>query len=676
MRVSAVAALVLLAALVPVPFASAAGALLEDAKGDVSMGAGFMGTEVPPVAATESAAHADLTSLAIVESEDALTFVVAVAGLKGDPVSSFYSVQFSWGSQDYALSQNFFKSALLGTEGRNGALFAVDDDEWNRVATLPPEVDVEKGTLTTVVPKVYVLDSEDRAPGRGDVLADVRVYAQSTAVPFGFFNLRYVDYMPDDESGAASFTLQMGDFSEGSLRLGSPERVRVSNGGSTTFVFLATLANVGEREGEFELSLDDLPQGWNASVQSPVKVPPQSERTVAILASVPFAHDHGGFDAFNLTVQGKTDPASKGRMRFGVLHTPIPQPAGHHSDLYLHAAPRTSNAINDVVTLVDPYGHPTLSTAPEHEGEAPAATINDYSGTPSWIIALNPALRMGLDFDLERTGTLVGTLENVHGDATLAATLVLATEDGDEVVLAEAEPVAVKGSPNAQVPFAFTLVPTPESDYVPHALGQNMYLVMAYEGGPETLVGDPTLPRLPVEPFKLTLPLNEYHDRLTGVADAAAVLDLVAEGAVEKAGRPATIVTYAFTLKNGGAAEDRFEIDLAGSDSRHGEVVPRGVLALAAGESRRVTVAVSIPPNAAAGEELEVLLFAHGVDDPSKTAIARTKTKVSLGSDAVDDESSVLIAARQAENGTPGPGLALLALAAALAALVASRRRR
>ena len=677
MRVLVVLTL-LLALLVPPPAHAAGGALLEDAAGDSQLAAEAAGLPLPGQAGAggDFAANADVLSLTVAETEDDFILTVALASLKGEPAASYQRVWFTWSNQDFVVTLGTFSSATLGARGQSSWLYAVDGDEWDAIAGLAITVDADKGTLSTSVPKVYVMDGKDRNPGRGDSLTGIRVDSRGFSVNMGLLQTTWVDAMPDDEGASATFTFQMGDYSTGTLRLSSPERVRVSNGGSTTFVFLAELANTAEAAQEFELALADLPEGWNASVQSPVKVPGKESRTVAILASVPFGHTHGGYDAFNLTVTGKTDPASGGRMRFGVLHTPIPQPAGHHADLYLHAAPRSSNPINDAFNHVEPYGRGYMNTVSERTAEeAPFASVNWYDGNPGWYVPLSPGLRMGLDFDVEKTGSLVGTFENMpQGDVEITAELWLFRPDGEDVLLAEAEPVTLTAEARAPLPFSLTLTPTEDADYVPHQPEQYLSLVIEYDHEMDRWIGGPMDPRLLTDGFKLSLPLNEYHDKLTGVADAAAVLDLKAEGPVEKAGRPGTIVTYVFELVNGGSTDDRFEVDLAGADNRHAQVIPRGAVALAAKETKRVTVAVSIPSDAKEGEELEVLLFAHGVDDPSKTAIARTKTRVSLGSDAVDDESAVLIAARDAERGAPGPGLALVALAGAGAALLARRR--
>ena len=653
-----------------------AGPLLEDPQGDTRQEIDVADLGAPPLP-QQLVPEADLVSLALTEADDVFTLVVRVAMLEGDLVSSRFFVPFTWNGQGYRAMMAYVAGQPTGPDRAWGNLQAERDDGWEWVASLTPVVDRPKGIISLAVPKAYVMDRDGRIPGRGDALVDLRVDSES--FPLNVFMARTAtrDHMPDDEAKAATYAFTMGDFATGTLRLGAPERVRVSNGGSTTFVFHATLENRADAEAEYALAIADLPEGWNASVQTPVKVPAKEEKTVTVLASVPFAHDHGGFTAFNLTVESTRDPATKGRLRLGVLHTPIPQPAGHHNELWLHAMGRNANPINALVEHVEPYGSGYLNTVADRDpSEAPHATPNDWNDDgPGWWIPLSPGLRMGLDFDLDKTGVLAGAFQGGIGDATLNAELILIrSQDGeDSVLLADAEPVKLTLDPDAKAPFSLTIVPTEDADYVPHQPGQNLVLRLRLDT--ETDLGG--LPRarplLATSDFKLALPLDEYHDRLTGLAETvAAALDLKAESPVEKVGRPGTLMTYVFTLAHLGTTPARYEIDLAGTDARHGHLVPRGIVELEPGATARLTLGVSIPPDAATGEELEVLLFVHDVDDPEKTAVARTKTTVSLGPDAAPDESPIYIAAREETRPTPGPAalalLGALALAAALAA--------
>src|SRR5207237_10261962 len=109
-----------------------------------------------------------------------------------------------------------------------------------------------------------------------------------------------VDFMPNSGEGP-KFTSVLGDIAQGHLALHTDDRVRVSNGGATTFIFQATVRNGASYADDVDLAVTDLPPAWNATVQTPVRVPADGEKPVTVLVSVPFAHVHGGFSSFNLT---------------------------------------------------------------------------------------------------------------------------------------------------------------------------------------------------------------------------------------------------------------------------------------------------------------------------------------------------------------------------------------
>jgi hypothetical protein len=678
MRVASVLAVLLLASLVPHPASAQApaGHLLTDPKGDVVFDPGAPGAPAVPLSAGDQSDSADLLALDLVESADAFDLAVQVATIKGNAGFDL-TIHWTWRDYEYVVEASrsnpafgtfqFASLTRLGAEGRE------------RVAALDMTIDAEKGVATITVPKVYVLDGQNRAPGQGDAITAISVVAEETTFSFsieGSHPASLRDAMPNEGDGA-SFAFAVGDFAQGHIKLTAPERMRVSNGGATTFVFQTILANNGSSEEEVALSIQNLPEGWNGTVQSPVRVPAHGEKTIAVLASVPFEHKHGGFDSFNVTAQSNRDPGSRAVVRLGVLHTPIPQPAGHHSELYLHARAQNGGPF----ATVFPFNEGFMNTEAAHDNDADAMTPNQFSGS-GWSIPLNPGLQMGIDFDVEKTGTLTGSIMGRgNGEASISAKLLLYHASADEngrdrgVLLAAAKAATIALDLQKPTTFALTLTPTPDADYVPYAKDQNLVLQITLKSDTPDLCcfGGNTGPALSTKDFKMALPLNEYHDQLSGVADVASALDLVAEGPVEKLGRPGAIMTYAFTLKNGAAHETRVDLDLAGNDANLATLVPSGSVKLDAGETRKVTLAVHIPGDAPEGQEIEALVFAHARDDPSVMAIARTKTTVTLGSGAGDDETDILVQARDAQKDTPAPGLALLAGAAVVA--LALRRR-
>jgi hypothetical protein len=673
MRTLLVALLVLVSGL-SLSGAQAGGeAFLVDAEGDTEINAVFSGSPAKAPFRGGDSDNADLLSFDIQEADTALDLVFTVKTLKQTASDATYYAYFTWGKVEYVVAAQ--QRTIPNVNTYTGAYLYTRGAFSQSMGDLPYEVDAEKGTFRVTIQKAYLLDQDEETPTKGDVLKDVSVEAVVSLAAFRIGLAGEVsDRLPDD--GTKDFTLQVGDLMSGHLMAEAENRIRVSNGGSTTFVYRVALSNTGEGSDEVEVSTGVLPEGWNTTVQSPVRLGPDETKVLTVLASVPFGHTHGGFDSFNVTMQSRFDPGSRAVVRLGVLHTPVPQPAGHHDELFLHAKQQGG--------LLSWGGDVSMNTDAAHDADAAEAPSYSRDGDAMyWWIPLNPSLAMGMDFDLERLGALAGSvIGRTTGEATVRAELLYgsagqAYDEGETILLAESDDQTVTLDLRNPTPFSLVMTPLEESDYISFNPSASLYLRVELAGSAGTgfLCCVPeTSPSLLTADFKLKLPLNEYHDKLTGVAEAAAAIDVIADGPVEKLGRPGTTMTYGFTLRNGGSTPVVLDVDLAGSGVDLGTVVPAGPVSLEPGESRKVTLAVGIPSEAKEGEEIEVLLFAHAQDDPSKTAIARTKTTVTLSGEAAADETDVLLAAQSADNDTPGLG-AFGTLAALGVALLAFRRR-
>lgn len=667
----------LLIAMLPLPGAAAA-SLAEDAQGDVQTE--VFGQGMLPAAAP-NAASADLLALDIAEDAEALTFTLKVANLEQQLNFADYRTTFTWAKTEYDLIFGRQVAEGVVSDSTFAYLFYENDEGWNEYVDIDHAMDIAGGTLTMIVPKAYLLSENGRYPLLGDKLEDLSVEARSYTTLFQFTASSY-DRMPDGEE-TLSYAFLFGDLQVGHLRLDADDRVRVSNGGATTFVYKVALQNKGDVDDQVAVELTDLHEGWNATVQSPIRVPAGAERNVAILVSVPFAHEHGGFSSFNVTARSEENANALASLRLGVLHTPIPQPAGHHQELCLHAKSGNGN----LLAAAFPWTQATMNTECDHTGDAAEASPWGGGDGFDWVIPLDPGLRMGLDFDMEKTGEIAGNIVgHTQATGTLRAELHLAqgidpeTGDAQGLLLAESDSVDMTFDLSTPQPFKLTLTPTEEADYVPYARGQNMVLRLFFETSDDS----PTIcclgagtPGLTTADFKMSLPLNEYHDKLTGLSETAEALELKAEGPVEKSGFPGATMTYAFTLVNHDDEAMVVDLDAAGTDAILGTIVPEDAIELGAKESRKVTLAVTIPTDKNEGEELEVLLFAHAQEDPSKSAIARTKTLVvKTGSaEATADETSVLLAAQQeASQDTPMGGAVVAVLGLAVVALLVRRR--
>lgn len=674
---SAWIAVILLAAVVPATARAAEEPLLTDPEGDAEWVPAVLGQRLPgaPTGPAEFTQGSDLIGLAVAESEDALTLTVSVVNMQGEPQGTVARTDLAFHDREYRVWMGYFTGSMSTNAGGAYAYVqAREGDAWDYVARLDePAVDRGAGTISASVPKVYLMDGKHAIPGRGDVVDVLSVVADANFIGTGIVDARVYDEM----EGGAALTMQHGDVSAGDLLLTSNDRVRVSNGGATTFVFQASLRNQGDAAHEMRLAAEDLPAGWQARVQPPtVTVPAGEERVVSVLVSVPFAHEHGGYSSLNLTAQSARDAGTHGRMRLGVLHTPIPQPAGHHQELYLHAENNYGGPLGTPFEAATPSAWGWMNTDADHGDDHPFVTPSSSSGgSVTWYVSLNPRLLMGLDFDLDDLGTLDAEIVGGMGDAEATAELYYWRDTaggGESILVAEGQPVTLTLDRERPAPLTMQLTPTAESDYIPYAPDTYLTLAVRVESlMPEGIVANPLRPRILTESFKLQLPLNEYHDRLSGAAEVSSSIGVVAKGAVEKTGHGGSVLTYAFEIT--GPAGQTLVVDLAGSDAAVARAVPSGEVALGEGPTE-VLVAVEIPASANPGEELEVLLFVHARDDPTQMAIARTMTRVAAtGEDASADESAALLAAEERNEKTPMPlGAALVALAGV--ALLVRRR--
>ncbi|MFA5861002.1 MAG: hypothetical protein WDA16_04845, partial [Candidatus Thermoplasmatota archaeon] len=180
MRLALVIAAAFLLPLAPLPQASAQAVgtmhLLSDEKGDTVLDLGAPGAAGTPFSVSGETDGADLLSLDVTEQDDTFSFILAVAGLKGE-FGSTSTIDFSWRDVEYyALTQ--YQNSQLGSFSQS-VLLRTGEDGVERAGTLNLTADAEKGTLTSIVPKVYLLDGQKRTPSLGDALTEIKVTAEA-----------------------------------------------------------------------------------------------------------------------------------------------------------------------------------------------------------------------------------------------------------------------------------------------------------------------------------------------------------------------------------------------------------------------------------------------------------------------------------------------------------------
>lgn len=668
----ALAALALLGAM-PFPGADAQeGPLLADEEGDVLVTSGD--TSAPaPLPANGQTASADLRELALVEGDIDLTFTLKVASLAQQGGSTNrYTMAFRW--MDAPFEATLTRSRIDPTSVPiTSATLSLCADTCIRITDLEHTLDEAAGTFGFLIPKRYITSLEGHAPVFGSELSGVVVRSLITLDGFPgapATGSRAEDVMPDAGQGVITYT--KGGSSNGHIVLEAPDPVRISNGGATTFVFNSHVQNALDVEDTVTFALEGVPAEWTATAPGPQKVPAGSEKPVFVLATIPFGHQHGGFTTFNLTATSVKDPNAKASLRFGVLHTPTPMPAGHHSELYLHARPADSGVFQTALPRTDV----TMSTLAEHGDDAPEAIADvGQEGAISWRIPLAPQLALGVDSDLDRTGSLTASV-NGHVDAqgTLSGGLWLVKGDQDIALLGRLADAQVSLTQNAPTTVTSTYTPEAASDYAPYAAGHNLELrLVLVTQGP--LPPNPQAPPgLVVKDLVLTLPLNEYADAPSFEEGEGSTIKIEPQGGLEKTARPGTTATYSFLLSTLAATDTEYDVELAGTNGKDSEVTPDGKLRFEPKETKRVTLGVRIPASASDDQRIESILVVRSRSDPSDIALARTATLVSRSA-AGADEADAFEAAKDVGKRTPVPAV-LVPIATVAVALALARRGR
>lgn len=686
-------ALVLLLLLVPQPSLAAAGEpqgvrVLEDPQGDVAV-QNPSGTPVPVSA--EQFASIDIVAADVLETEDGFFFTLWVAAFPPASPVPFQGGQvvllFRHSNVGYGIEYNTFSTF------RSAALL-IDPSlagEYDYQTELDLSVDETAGRMTAFVPRQLLGDRDGAPPFPGRAFEGFQALSQGAG--FGG-NIQVMDvqvesiHAADEATSDAALPIQLGVRQDGDATLAALRPFRASNGEAATFIFEVEATNHGEDEAFYRLEATRTPANWQVTFpQAQVRLEAGESVIVPVLATVPFAHQHGRLASFLVELKDLAAPANVGRVELGLHYTEPPQPAGHHSHLYLH-----SRAPDQFMTALgaafNVFGHDiSMNTLEQDPLDQAAAIPGQFSGiqgvTPprvtfSWFIPLSPALQMGMDVDLARTGTIhipVSTTLPMPA-AVLEGYLYVYTftpsEDEDEFFgtfeetpiaqLAPTAPVEV-GAASATA-FDTTIVPLRSGDYLAYDPEANLVLQLNLTFDRPALFTTPEAPLL--QPGgHLQLPLLEYADPVDDLFTGALGLALEAAGGGERRAPPGGATLFQI---NATGPAGHYELLAHGPEAAWVEF-PAGELHVADDGAGVTQVLVRVPADALDGTVVDLVVEASGGPADAVRSLARLRVTV----DATAPDESAL-AATPDKKDTPGlaPGLAL----AALAALAVALRRR
>jgi hypothetical protein len=663
--------------------------------------------------AAEAAGHLDLTRAVALAGQDGLAFRATVASLQADGSAPFgweLWLAFEYRGTRFDLLLQPTATSVDPPDEVDRILFGdasgwlwrwTGPDDGERLAPVDVFVDVSARTFNATVPWEAVIEPGGNSPSPGEPVRILEAGSAWTPLLLG------TPHNPFIVSGTGVEGLVSGDraaFPDGTflsvagavgdLSLATPLATRFSNGEATTLHWPVEVGNRGARDLDVALALD----APGAEGRSPpgVRLGPGETKVVNVYVTLPFAHDHGAVRTFTLTASsGGGDRAT---LRLGVDYPAIPQPAGHHPDLYLHGH---VERIGGTVPLL---GRGWMNTAEEDErsnaaqvggdqGVCPGSATQPLGGSldwgTQWTFGLDPGLRMGLDGRLDQTASLDLMLQGKAAvpAGTLHARLVLGHRDystdldlfqGNESLIASAAIPATPG-PTA-VPVHLDLPMPPELDLVPPSRDNDVRLVLLFcldapaPSGFAVAAAATFASLADAQPYSvltgghLRLPLEEYHDAIP-VSGAGQGFRLAVADPVRRAA-PGSTVLWQPELDVSDGIEGTLAVRLFGAAAGRAELLAPASIA-----SQDAVLPVSIVvPDEPAGTLLDLLLDVTDEADPARSVALRLSVLVDPA--ATSDDAGLAADLQQPPKESPGvPALGLAGLLGLAAAASRWRRR-
>ena len=656
--------------------------------------------------------NVDLVGLGVAaESPEAVSFFLDVTDLRADSETMLpfadpvYELHFTFGKRAYRILAALPLSGPASVDAEPFVrLQEMEGRRWRSVAEGEAAPDETADRIVLTVPRQAIVDQDQAPLDQGASLEGMSAVA--TALGFRFFDLDpggqrvaagtpYAQDRAPDDGTAPAYVLTTGeDLQDGMLFSASDDPVRWTNGDASTLGYTVRATNRGDAGLEARVSLEGLPATWTALYPERVAVPAQESVDLTFLVTIPFSHVHGQLQEFMAVLS--TEGAFT-KTRLGVYWPEIPQPAGHHGTLRFHGATAAPDAAGFDVLFERSEGWMNAATA-EVDGEDEGAPLRAFVAPPQggaaalnafWDVPLAPALRMGLDFDLTRTGLLSLEIQTPAplAEVRLQAELVLDRVNAsggfeEETVLASGASDLLSGTQSGPLRFEIPLKVAPAADDVPYDasarpdlhLEVRMQAVMApgVPFGPSA-----SEPRIVPASSSLTLPLFEYHDTLASpvVTDRSLAL-MPVEGGQAKEVNPGKTTVFRSTLRYEGGFADEFAFLLTGTNTGWAQVVGDARVRLEPGEERLVAVTVTAPRDARPPDVAELTLVVRSTSNAAVEGRAGFVATVTTDRDIPDEADEAKRLGGELTEPKESPATPLGALAAAVAACALALRGR
>jgi hypothetical protein len=698
--------------------------LLEDPAGDSATKA----DPAPPVTMPPGTTYdtLDLRALTAVETPTEVQLTLAVTAIDPNALqivlsSVEYLVRFQHGQAYYSV--RIFAYATPGGGAQYiGQLETFDparpDDFGAYVAGVPVTADSAARTLTVTLPRDLLIDEEGSPPYPGRLLEGFTVTASFLGGGTIMINGQFVstlpgvvDRMPDAGAGLVPLPFQYGIVQTGSLRLSSEEPFRSSNGEATTFVFRVNATNLAPQEQLAEFVIVGAPAAWDVRTPGLVRLPANGTQEFPVIVRTAFMHAHGSATAFNVELVSQDDPSSVGRVQIGLRYPKIAQPAGHHNTVYLHdidttgdpAAMALATALHlavggDIGRFL--YFNTALPEDDDQDSSTPVTgracdtqVLDNETVTTTycWEAPLLPGLEMGLDLDLATQGHYKFPIHSLaplpgarmQGELVYYPPLPEPDPNSPEPFIIFPEPVTIalldpsartEVGANGDATFEGTITALEAGDLITYQRGAYLGLeISLLSARPDNTFLGPRLEPDLVPGGELTLPLLEYEDPVDESFQALGSVHLLLDGESHRDANPGDTLVYRVTVHNAANGSHAFQALLVGSNLAWARIVEDPTFRLAAGDSRGLTVAVTVPEDALDDDRADLVLEVTARDDISARGIVRLVTTADTDAEH-EDEASLL--GSDAHKAKDTPTVALVPLLAVLAAVAWATRRR
>jgi hypothetical protein len=563
------------------------------------------------------------------------------------------SILLAHGTQTYELE-------IRGAEAN---LYSVDPASGQRrkISDLP----LESNTLELIsfeIPREYLLDETAAPPTIGTPISSWVVTAIEAQYGAGDVqSIRVMDRMPDAGVGS-DFIFQTGELAEGGLRVYSPSPSRASNGASTSFLYPVFVENNGPSPKSVRLSLKEVPSSWDIQI-APSEFALDAGETllIPVVVSIPFRHSHGDVEVATLKAEASEGAEGYAETSIRIHYYDIPQPTGHHDTLWIHAkaSPFSGDAGDGLLweTRVQ-----AIMNAAENDDESlevpisgqPQSTVaSDYR----WLISLDPSLRMGLDFDLERTGLLSLELESpvpiqqgrIHGS------LFLVKEEYVEIGVVDEILVALDA--NSPIHVTTSLRMHQEADFIAYDGAAELILIVNMDvGTPATSIPADAPQILPFS--NMVLPLHEYRDPIEPIFLEKQAWKLSFDGDLQRNVNPGSALLFSFEVKNESPATLHPTLSVVGVHDTWANVLGGPTSPLEPGESAPFWVSIEVPRDAQ--QDMAADLFVRASSENTSPTFTRILALVDEEVSHPDDRQALESLSFDVQKTTPWPGLLVL----------------